>query len=121
MCFSELVHGLKIQQQEILSSTRKPYMEDIGMVYTDATCYESEMCYPTDPKLLWKGIVKAYAIMYALSAKLNIHRPRTKYVDVEKVNLSYWKQRRHTKVQTRKLARRLLNFLGKILKETRML
>ena len=23
-------------------------------MYTDATCYESEMRYPTDPKLLWE-------------------------------------------------------------------
>lgn len=85
------------------------------------TCYESEMRYPTDPKLLWEGIEKSYEIMCTLSAKLNVHRPRTKYVDVEKANLSYRKRRRHTKVQTRKLTRRLLNLLGKILKETRTL
>lgn len=77
--------------------------------------------YPTDAKLLWEGIEKSYEIMCTLSAKLNVHRPRTKYVDVEKANLSYRKRRRHTKVQTRKLTRRLLNLLGKILKETRTL
>lgn len=43
------------------------------------------------------------------------------YVDVEKANLSYRKQRRHANVQTRKLTRRLLNLPGKILKEARML
>ena len=90
-------------------------------MYTDATCYESEMRYPTDPKLLWEGIEKSYEIMCGLSEKLNLHRPRTKFVDVEKANLTYRKQRRHTKVQTRKLTRRLLNLLGKILKETRRL
>ena len=120
--FSELARGLKIQQQqEILASAWKPYMNDLDTMYTDATCYESEMRYPTDPKLLWEGIEKAYAVMCTLSANLNVHRPRTKYIDVEKANLSYRKQRRHTKVQTRKLTRRLLNLLGKILKETRRL
>ena len=99
----------------------KPYMKDLDTMYTDATCYESEMRYPTDAKLLWEGIEKSYETMCTLSAKLNVHRPRTKYVDVEKANLSYRKQRRHTKVQTRKLTRRLLNLLGKILKETRRL
>ena len=59
--------------------------------------------------------------MCTLSSKQNVHRPRTKYADVEKANLSYRKQRRHAKVQTRKLTRRLLNLLGKILKETRRL
>ena len=120
--FSELARGLKIQQQqEILADAWRPYMKDLETMYTDATCYESEMRYPTDPKLLWEGIEKAYAAMCSMSAKLNVHRPRTKYTDVEKANLSYRKQRRHTKVQTRKLTRRLLNLLGKILKETRRL
>lgn len=120
--FSELARGLKIQQQqEILADAWRPYMKDLDTMYTDATCYESEMRYPTDPKLLWEGIEKAYAAMCSMSAKLNVHRPRTKYTDVEKANLSYRKQRRHTKVQTRKLTRRLLNLLGKILKETRRL
>ena len=120
--FSELARGLKIQQQqEILASAWKPYMKGLYTMYTDATCYESEMRYPTDPKLLWEGIEKSYVIMCSVSARLNVHRPRTKYVDVEKANLSYRKQRRHTKVQTRKLTRRLLNLLGKILKETRRL
>ena len=120
--FSELFRRLKLQQQqEILASSWKPYMKDLDTMYTDATCYESEMRYPTDPKLLWEGIEKSYVIMCTLSARLNVHRPRTKYADVEKANLSYRKQRRHTKVQTRKLTRRLLNLLGKILKETRRL
>ncbi|MGM9775980.1 MAG: hypothetical protein ACI3ZG_04315 [Candidatus Coprenecus sp.] len=42
---------------------RKSYFTPEGKValmflkmYTDATCYESEMRYPTDPKLLWEGI-----------------------------------------------------------------
>ena len=120
--FSELACGLKLQQQqEILASAWKPYMKNLDTMYTDATCYESGMRYPTDPKLLWEGIEKSYVIMCTLSAKLKVHRPRTKFVDVEKANLAYRKQRRHTKVQTRKLTRRLLNLLGKILKETRRL
>lgn len=54
-----------------------------------------------------------------VSEKLMLHRPRTKYFDVEKANLTYRKQRRRTKTQTRKITRRLLNLLGKILNEIR--
>lgn len=97
------------------------YMKDLDTMYTDATCYEIEMRYPTDPKFLWEEIENAYEIMYTLRAELNVHRPRTKYVDVEKANLSYRKPRRYTKIQTRKLTRRLLNLMGKILKQTRRL
>ena len=49
---------------------RKSYFTPEGKValmflkmYTDATCYESEMRYPTDAKLLWECIEKSYKLM----------------------------------------------------------
>ena len=88
-------------------------------MYTDATCYESEMRYSTDAKLLWEGVEKSYSTMCELSSRLGIHRPRTKFLDVQKANLTYRKQRKHSRSQTRKITRRLLDLLGKILKEIR--
>ena len=118
----DIAGRLKIQeQQEILAAEWKKYMEDLDTMYTDATCYESEMRYPTDAKLLWEGIEKSYGIMCGLSSGLGVRRPRTKYLDVRKANLSYRKRRRHTKGQTRKITRRLLDLLGKILGEIRNL
>ena len=74
---------------------RKSYFTPEGKValmflkmYTDATCYESEMRYPTDPKLLCEGIEKSYETMCELSKRLRIHRPRTKFIDVQKANLT---------------------------------
>ena len=50
----ELAGKMKIQQlQDKLAAAWKPYMQDLDTMYTDATCYESEMRYPTDQKLLW--------------------------------------------------------------------
>ena len=110
----ELAGKLKIQQQQdLLAEMWKPYMKDLDTMYTDATCYESEMRYPTDPKLLWEGIEKSYTIMCEFSSRLKLHRPRTKYLDVQKANLAYRKQRRRSKSQTRKIIRRLLDLLGK--------
>ena len=54
-----------------------------------------------------------------MSGRLGIHRPRTKFLDVEKTNMGYVKQRKHCKSQQRKLTRRLIHLLGKILKEIR--
>ena len=117
---SELADKLKIQQQQdILAEAWKPYMKDLDTFYTDATCYESEMRYPTDQKLLWECCEKAYSMMCELSRRLEIHRPRTKYIDVEKANLTYMKQRKHSKSQQRKLTRRLIKLLAKILEEIR--
>ena len=116
----EIARNLKIQQQQdLLAEVWKPYMENLDAMYTDATCYESEMRYPTDPKLLWEGIEKAYKIMCELSERMEQHRPRTKFLDVQKANLTYRKQRKHQKPQTRKMTRRLLELLAKILKEIR--
>lgn len=77
------------------------------------------MRYPTDPKLLWEGIEKSYETMCEVSKRQGIHRPRTKYLDVQKANLVYRKQRKRSKSQNRKMTRRLLELLGKILKEIR--
>ena len=116
----ELAGKLKIQeQQNLLAEMWKPCMKDLDTMFTDATCYESDMRYPTDQKLLWECVEKAYALMCEASRKLGIHRPRTKFLDVEKANLTYRKQRKHTKEQTRKITRRLMDLLGKILKEMR--
>ena len=117
---SELADKLRIQQQQdLLAEAWKPYMKDLDTFYTDATCYESEMRYPTDQKLLWECNEKAYSIMCTVCQRLGIHRPRTKYLDVEKVNLTYVKQRKHNKSQQRKITRRLIKLLGKILAEIR--
>ena len=116
----ELADRLKIQrQQDVLAEAWKPYMKDLDTMYTDATCYESEMRYPTDQKLLWECVEKAYEIMCESSKRKGVHRPRTKFLDVEKADLSYRKQRKHSNAQTRKMTRRLLNLLGKMLKEIR--
>ena len=41
---SELSHKLKLQQQQdILASAWKPYLKELDVMYTDATCYESEI------------------------------------------------------------------------------
>lgn len=51
------------QQQDILAEAWKPYMKDLDTFYTDATCYESDMRYQTDQKLLWECIEKSYRMM----------------------------------------------------------
>ena len=116
----ELSRKLKVQeQQKVLADAWKPYMKNLDTIYTDASCYESLMRFPTDVKLLWECTVRAYKMMCGISSQLGEHRLRTKYNDIEKVNLAYRKQRRHTHKQTRKMIMRLLALLGKMLGEIR--
>lgn len=116
----ELSKKLKIQeQQKVLADAWKPYMKNLDTVYTDASCYESLMRFPTDVKLLWECVERAYRMMCGISSQLGEHRLRTKYNDIEKANLAYRKQRKHTHKQTRKMIMRLLALLDKILGEIR--
>ena len=116
----ELSKKLKIQeQQKLLADAWKPYIKNLDTVYTDASCYESLLRFPTDVKLLWECVERAYNIMCGISSQLGEHRMRTKFNDIEKANLAYRKQRKHTHKQIRKMIMRLLALLGKMLGEIR--
>ena len=57
----ELSTKLKIQeQQKVLADAWKPYMKNLDTVYTDASCYESLLRFPTDVKLLWECVERAW-------------------------------------------------------------
>lgn len=111
---------LRVQElHKVLAETWIPYMKDLDTVYTDASCYESHMRFPTDVKLGWECVERAYEMMCGISSSLGEHRMRIKYNDIVKANLSYKKQRKHTHKQTRKMISRQLALLGKLLGEIR--
>ena len=59
----ELSRKLKIQeQQKLLADAWKPYMKNLDTVYTDASCYESQLRFPTDVKLLWECVERALCV-----------------------------------------------------------
>ena len=98
----------KLGRKSFFTPERKVALMFLKM-YTGLSC----------TKLLLEGIEKSYATMCELNSRLGIHRPRTKFLDEQKANLTYRKQRKHSRRQTRKNTRRLLDLLGKILKEIR--
>ena len=52
---NEIAARLDIESlQEVLVTHWKPYLENLHVCMTDATCYESHMRFPTDMKLLWE-------------------------------------------------------------------
>lgn len=76
----ELSKTLNIRKkQEILSKIWIPYMKDLDKVFADATCYESEVRFPTNQKLLWECVEWNYKQMEALCSILKIKLSRTKY------------------------------------------
>ena len=64
---NEMASLLDIESlQEVLASHWKPYLENLHVCMTDATCYESHMRFPTDMKLLWESLEWLYKYLQAL-------------------------------------------------------
>ncbi len=58
---TELGKKLSIQAaQKVLATSWKLYMKDTHGTLSDATCYESQLRYPTNVKLLWECFEKVY-------------------------------------------------------------
>ncbi len=58
---NEIASRLDIDSfQELLASHWKPYLDNLHVCMTDATCYENHMHFLTDMKLLWESIEWLY-------------------------------------------------------------
>ena len=101
--------------QKVLALHWKPYLENLHVCMTDATCYESHMRFPTDMKLLWESIGWLYRHTCQHCRDLGIRRPRNKYTDVAKSYLSYCKKRKRKASRTRMLKRRMMRLLEKLI------
>ena len=111
---NEIAARLDIESlQEILATHWKPYLENLHVCMTDATCYESHMRFPTDMKLLWECLEWLYRHICRHCKELGIRRPRNKYADVADAYLSYCKKRKAS--STRMLKRRMIRFLENLL------
>ena len=104
-----------LHYQKILATHWKPYLENLHVCMTDATCYESHMRFPTDMKLLWESLEWLYRHICLHCRALGIRRPRNKYDDVAKAYLSYCKKRKRKASRTRMLKRRMIRLLEKLL------
>lgn len=116
---SELGEKLDIEKlQKTLFNFWEPHLDETEKITMDATCYESEVRYPTDVKLLWESVEWCNSMMIKVSKQLKQPRLRTKYIKWKKRYVSYSKMRRKTKKkrisQTRSsllLIKKLMDFL----------
>ena len=104
--------------QQVLASYWKPYLSNVHVCMTDATCYESYLRYPTDMKLLWESVSWLHRHLCRHCRDLGIRRLRNKYDEVSRAYLSYSKKRKHRRSQSRMLKRRLIHLLQKLLSQT---
>lgn len=101
--------------QQILASHWKPYMENLTVAMTDATCYESAIRYPTDVKILWESVDWVYHQLKVIIRSMRGRMPRTKYDKQNRRYHGYSKKRKRTVSETRVLKRSLLHLSGKLI------
>lgn len=114
----ELANSLKINAtQKALSDYWKPFMNELTNATTDATCYESEVRFPTNQKLLWESVQWTYGQMKLMCKMLKVNLPRTKYNKWSIRYHSYSRKRRKPSTEKRVLTRSLLWLLEKLIEE----
>lgn len=101
--------------QQVLASYWKPYLKDSHVLMSDATCYESNMRFPTDVKLLWESVSWLHGQLKGFVKVLKLRMPRNKYDKHRKRYGIYSKKRKRRVVETRVLKRSLLHLLDKLL------
>jgi len=109
--------GLKLdipKLQSVLIDKWKPYMTNLDSICCDATCYESDIRYPTDIKLVWEAVAWNYKNLKRISSRLRVRTARTKMIKWTKRYMNYSKSRKPSRKSKRSLRRGLLKLLKKI-------
>lgn len=89
-------------------------LQQTDCMLTDATCYESEVRYPTNQKLLWESVNYSYGQMQLICKYLKASLPRTKYLKWKERYFAYSRKRRRNIKEKRVLTRSLLMLLNKL-------
>ena len=112
---SELAAKLDIDKlQQTLMYYWTNHIQNKAHITIDATCYESEVRYPTNQKLLWESVDWVYHQSRLIHKHLKIKHPRTKYTKWKSRYISYSKMRKKTKKKRVPLTRALLHLLNKL-------
>lgn len=115
---TELAKKLDIRDaQGVLAKTWKPFMEQTNIVLEDATCYESDIRYPTNVKLLWECVYWMQGLMKRTCKYLKIPTPRSKLLEQKEKYFDYARKKKKPWKVTVKRTRSLLHLLDKLIYE----
>lgn len=111
----ELAGSLKISELEkTLFNHWLGFIKNKESITTDATCYESEVRFPTNQKLLWESVQWSHHQLKIICKELELKLPRSKYLKWKRRYIGYSKMRRKTNKKRTPLTRALLHLLKKI-------
>lgn len=100
--------------QKVLMSHWKQDMNNTHVLLMDASCYESHVRYPTDVKLLWECTQWVFEKqLFRWCKHLNIKRPRSKYQEQQRKQLTYARKKRKGSSLSNRRKKALLYLLEK--------
>ena len=112
----ELAEKLDINLVEkALFNSWKKHIDSTNQIVMDATCYESEVRYPTIQKLLWESVHWLYNQLRKTCAILGTKMIRSRYNKWKKCYQGFSKMRRKIKSKRTSLTRALLKLLSKFI------
>ena len=112
----ELGDKLNVESiEKLFYANWKDYISNPDQVTTDATCYESEVRYPTDQKLLWEAVSWLHQQLVRNCKVLGVKMIRSKYKKWKIRYFGFSKMRRKTKSKRTSLTRALLKLLAKFI------
>ena len=112
----ELATSLDIDiLQKCLYTDWSDYIENPDQVTIDATCYESELRYPSNQKLLWEAVNWMHKQLGRNAKVVGVKMIRSKYLKWKRRYHSFSKMRRKTKSKRKSLTRALLLLLKKFI------
>ena len=101
--------------QKCLYVNWSDHIENPDQLTVDATCYESELRYPSNQKLLWEAVYWIYKQLSRNVKVMGIKMIRSKYLKWKQRYHNFSKMRRKTKSKRRSLTRSLLLLLKKVI------
>lgn len=106
------------QFQEVLARYWGPHLELPNIVLMDATCYETNMRYPTHVKLLWECCEWVYRQLKKFNKVRKGRMPRSKYKEQKDKYLNYQKCKKKTHKLRYRRTRSLLYLLDKLIDQS---
>jgi len=108
-----LAKHLDIDKWQVhLAAAWKADMEQTHVGFTDATCYESYVTYPTDAKLIWKCCNEVFISTSRMRRKMKLRATRSNHGKYKSMYLSYSRLKKKSKRKSKKLCRSLAQIPG---------
>ena len=101
--------------QTIAANHWKPYMQETHISTEDATCYESNITFPTPVKIVWQSCNELYLAKQSIRKRLKLRESRCNSDKHKKFYLCYQKCKKKSKRKEKKLLKSLLKFLKRLL------